>query len=238
MNNRFTDALAKADRPLIMEIKRQDADGRDLLGARGVAETVERFEAAGAPCLSVVTGHWFGGSENLLKDVAARTALPLLRKDFITNGRQLERTRELGASAVLLTARVLPATALARLTDRALELGLTPFVEVADEAEVALVRRGSACVVAVNNKDIAARERLPGDPARSRTLLPSVRSTGTRLPVSASGIADPVTAARLIDEGFAGLLIGTGLLRAPSVTAWCAAFDAARKVPARGRPGD
>ncbi|MCZ9341286.1 indole-3-glycerol-phosphate synthase, partial [Streptomyces sp. TRM76130] len=134
------------------------------------------FEAAGAPCLSVVTGHWFGGTEDLLREVASRTSLPLLRKDFVTSRRQLERTRELGASAVLLTGRLLPAGVLARLTDRALGLGLTPFVEVADAAEAAMVARGPECVVAVNNKDIATRERLSADLGRSLSLLPAVRA--------------------------------------------------------------
>ncbi|AYN38961.1 indole-3-glycerol-phosphate synthase [Streptomyces dangxiongensis] len=234
MNTPFGDALAAAARPLVMEVKLRDADGRDLLGGRGVAETVERFEAAGAPCLSVVTGHWFGGTEDLLREVASRTSLPLLRKDFVTSRRQLERTRELGASAVLLTGRLLPAGVLARLTDRALGLGLTPFVEVADAAEAAMVARGPECVVAVNNKDIATRERLSADLGRSLSLLPAVRATGTRHPVSASGITGPVTAARLLGAGFAGLLIGTELLRTPSLTAWCAEFDAARST--RGAP--
>ncbi|MEV7503813.1 indole-3-glycerol-phosphate synthase [Streptomyces sp. NPDC093018] len=227
MSAPFTDALTAAARPLVMEVKLRDADGRDLLGGRDVAETVERFEAAGAPCLSVVTGRWFGGTEDLLREVAARTSLPLLRKDFVTSGRQLERTRDLGASAVLLTARVLPAAVLGRLTDRALDLGLTPFVEVADAAEAAMVTRGTQCVVAVNNKDIATRERCPGDPDRGRALLPALLGTGTPYPVSASGIAGPAMAARLLDEGFAGLLIGTELLRAPDLAAWCAEFDAA-----------
>jgi indole-3-glycerol phosphate synthase len=235
VNAPFTDALAASARPLIMEVKLRDAAGRELLGARGVAETVERFEAAGAPCLSVVTGRWFGGTEGLLADVAARTSLPLLRKDFVTNRRQLERTRELGASAVLLTAKLLPGGVLARLTDHALELGLTPFVEVADEADAALVTRGPECVVAINNKDITTRERLPPNPTRSRTLLPAVRSTGTRHPVSASGIDTPSTAAHLLDEGFTGLLIGTELLRTPDLTTWCTQLDTARRAPAEGR---
>lgn len=224
----FTEALISADRPLIMEVKRQDADGNDLLGGRSVAEVVARYEEAGAPCISVVTGHWFGGTEELLVEVAGLTDLPLLRKDFVTSRSQLARTRELGASAVLLTAKLLPAGVLARLAGHALELGLTPFVEIADEAEAAAVPPGPHCVVAVNNKDIATRERLPGDLDRGTDLLPAVLRTGTRCTVSASGIADPVRAARLLDAGFQGLLIGTGLLRAPSLTAWCARLDEAR----------
>ncbi|MFF4173865.1 indole-3-glycerol-phosphate synthase [Streptomyces sp. NPDC001744] len=228
MTPTFAEALTSADRPLIMEVKRQDADGNDLLGGRSVAEVVALYEEAGAPCVSVVTGHWFGGTEELLAEVAALTDLPLLRKDFVTGRGQLLRTRELGASAVLLTAKLLPAGVLARLAAQALELGLTPFVEVADEAEAAAVPPGPHCVVAVNNKDIATRERFPGDGDRSTDLLPAVLRTGTRCAVSASGIADPDRAALLLDAGFQGLLIGTGLLRAPSPAAWCARLDEAR----------
>ncbi|MEV3993903.1 indole-3-glycerol-phosphate synthase [Streptomyces sp. NPDC049837] len=228
----FTDALLSAPRPVIMEVKRRDADGTDLMWPRTVPEVVAAYEEAGAPCVSVVTGRWFGGSEELLREVAALTRLPLLRKDFVTSRRQLERTRELGASAVLLTVKLLPAGVLARLVDHALDLGLTPFVEVADAAEAAAVPRAAQCVVAVNNKDIATRERLPGDLDRSAALLPAVRATGTRCAVSASGIADPADAARLLEAGFQGLLIGTGLLRAPHPGHWCAALDAARRAPA------
>ncbi|WP_086172248.1 beta/alpha barrel domain-containing protein [Streptomyces pharetrae] len=233
MTAAFTQALTRAERPLIMEVKRHDADGNDLLGGRPVAEVVARYEEAGAPCISVVTGHWFGGTEELLAEVAALTDLPLLRKDFVTSRRQLARTRELGASAVLLTAKLLPAGVLARLAGHALELGLTPFVEIADAAESAAVPPGPHCVVAVNNKDITTRERLPGDPDRSTDLLPAVLRTGTRCAVSAGGITDPARAALLLDAGFQGLLIGTGLLRTPSLTQWCARLDQAR---AQNRP--
>ncbi|MFH9015689.1 indole-3-glycerol-phosphate synthase [Streptomyces sp. NPDC017943] len=233
----FTDALLAAPRPVVMEVKRRDADGTDLLGARSVSELVAAYEKAGAPCVSVVTGRWFGGSEALLEEVAAATRLPLLRKDFLTSRRQLERSRELGASAVLLTVRLLPRGVLARLVDHALDLALTPFVEVADAAEAAAVPRADRCVVAVNNKDITTRERLPGDLDRSSTLLPAVRATGTRCAVSASGITDPTDAARLLDAGFQGLLVGTGLLRAPHPAHWCAALDAARDRPAASGHG-
>lgn len=238
MTSAFITALTNADRPLIMEVKRQDADGNSLLGGRSVAEVVARYEAAGAPCLSVVTGRWFGGDAELLSEVASLSSLPLLRKDFLTSRRQLAESRRLGASAVLLTAALLPKTALERLTGHALELGLTPFVEVVSEAEAESVPHGEHCAVAVNNKDIGNRERLPGDPDRSPLLLPSVLRSGTRCPVSASGIDRPQHAARLLDGGFAGLLIGTGLLRAESPLDWCAEFDACRHLDACRRPAE
>jgi indole-3-glycerol phosphate synthase len=231
----FISTLLDADRPVIMEIKRQDADGRDLLGHRSVAEIVADYEAAGAPCISVVTGRWFGGTDDTLREVAALTDRPLLQKDFITNQRQLRTARELGASAVLLTAALLPRSSLGKLVDAALALGLTPFVEVTSAGEAEAIPRAGDCVVAVNNKDIKLRERDVADVDRSVALLPALARTGTACPVSASGIDRPEVAARLLDEGFAGLLVGTGLLRAPGgVPAWADELDSRRvaRLPA------
>ena len=233
MSDRFVDALLAAERPLIMELKARAADGADLLGGRGVGELVRRYEAAGAPCLSVVTGPWFGGSVALLREVVEHTHLPVLQKDFFTNLRQLRSAREAGAAAVLLTAGLLPDVALPRLVEASVTLGVTPFIEVTSAAEIAALPPCGDCVVAVNNKDIGRRERGAADIARSLRLLPEVRDTGTPAPVSASGIVDPSVGAQLLDAGYAGLLVGTGLLRAPRLEAWLDELDAHRRRPSR-----
>jgi indole-3-glycerol phosphate synthase len=232
MTNDFIPSLLDADRPVIMEVKRQDAHGRDLLGDRTVAEIVAGYEAAGAPCISVVTGRWFGGTDDTLREVAALTDRPLLQKDFITKRGQLRTALELGASAVLLTAALLPRSTLGKLVGAALEMGLTPFVEVTSPAEAQAIPRAGECVVAVNNKDIKLRERDVADVDRSVAMLPALARTGTACPVSASGIDRPEMAARLLDEGFAGLLVGTGLLRSPGgAEAWVEELDTSRTAP-------
>jgi indole-3-glycerol phosphate synthase len=224
--SRFIDALLAARLPVVMEVKRQDGDGNPLMGERTVEEIVGEYVAAGASCISVVTGRWFGGDNEMLRQAAAVTDLPLLQKDFITRERQLAEARELGASAVLLTAKILPQATLAKLIDATLAHELTPFVEVVDEDELSRVIHPEACVIAINNKDINTHEREPGDIDVSRALLePAVRA-GTPCPVSASAITDPEVAAELIAAGFKGLLIGTGLLRSGSVQAWVDAFEA------------
>ncbi|RSS83346.1 indole-3-glycerol-phosphate synthase [Streptomyces sp. WAC06614] len=225
----FLDALLASPTPVVMEVKRRDSHGYDLLGGRTPAAIVAAYETAGAPCISVVTGRWFGGSPALLRDVAAMTDLPLLQKDFITRKDQIRGAKELGASAVLLTAALLPDTSMRTLVTECLLAGLTPFVEVTSEAELELVPHASQCVIAVNNKDIKTRERGAGDLGRSLDLLPAVRATGTPCPVSASGIDGPATAAGLLDAGFGGLLVGTSLLRTGSPAAWVDAVSAARK---------
>ncbi|MGW0737489.1 indole-3-glycerol-phosphate synthase [Streptomyces sp. NPDC002851] len=225
---RFIEALLAAERPLVMEVKRASADGTDLFAGRSPADIVAGYEAAGAPCVSVVTGRWFGGTPELLREVARHTRLPLLQKDFVTRAQQLVTARESGASAVLLTAGLLPASSLGKLVTAALRTGLTPFVEVTKESEIAAVPHPGECVIAVNNKDIKARERGPADIGRSLALLPALRAAGTPCPVSASGIDTPDTAARLLAAGYRGLLVGTALLREGDLNSWP---TAARSTP-------
>ena len=234
MTGAFLPTLLAAGRPVIMEVKRRGADGTDLLGDRSIGDVVADYEAAGAACISVVTGRWFGGTPGMLAEVAALTDRPVLWKDFVTSRRHLLAGVEAGASAVLLTAAVLPEVTLHSLIEGCLGLGLTPFVEVASAAECARVRRAAECVVAVNNKDIADRERGPGDTGRSLALLPDVVAGGTLCPVSASGIDRPEVAARLLAAGYAGLLVGTGLLRSGSATAWADELDRHRRALAGG----
>jgi indole-3-glycerol phosphate synthase len=225
MPSRFIDALLAAPLPLIMEVKRHDGHGAELMGERTIPEIVAEYTAAGAPCISVVTGRWFGGNDDMLREVAGLTGLPLLKKDFITRERQIADAREMGASAILLTAQILPKTALPKLIETTLAHGLTPFVEVIDEDELARVTHPEDCVVAINNKDIRNQERDAGDIDVSRAMLEPALRTGTPCPVSASAITDPQVGAELIAAGFKGLLIGTGLLRSGSIQGWVDEFQ-------------
>jgi indole-3-glycerol phosphate synthase len=131
----------------------------------------------------------------------------------------------MGASAALLTARILPKSSFQKMIETILRHGLTPFVEVADTDEIDSVVHADECIVAVNNKDIRTQEREPGDIDQSRSLLEATIATGTPCPVSASAITDPKVAAELVALGFKGLLIGTGLLQAPSVRGWVDEFE-------------
>lgn len=225
MPSAFIDALLAGRVPIIMEVKRSDGEGAELMGERTIPEIVAQYVRVGAPCISVVTGRWFGGNDAMLEEVAGLTDLPLLKKDFITREKQIVAAKQMGASAVLLTAKILPAKTFQHLIELALSHGLTPFVEVVDQDELTSVIHPTDCVIAVNNKDINTREREPGDIDTSRSLLEATIQTGTPCPVSASAILDPRIAAELIDTGFKGLLIGTGLLRAESIEGWVEQFE-------------
>jgi indole-3-glycerol phosphate synthase len=243
MSSAFTDALLSGSLPIITEVKRQDADGGSLMGERTIPQVVADYLAVDAPCISVVTGRWFGGDDQMLREVAELTDRPLLKKDFITREKQIIAAKEMGASAILLTARILPKKPFQKLIETALRHGVTPFVEIADHDELETVVHAADCIVAVNNKDIRTQEREPGDIDSSRSLLEAVIQTGTPCPVSASAITDPKVAAELVHTGFKGLLIGTGLLLADSVSGWVDEFQRHRRelasslTPSPATPG-
>lgn len=136
MSSLFIDSLLSGQYPVIAEVKVRASDGTDLMRGRSVAEIANAYRDIGAPCLSVVTGSWFGGAEGMLEDVVREGRRPVLQKDFITKESQICAAADKGAAAVLLTARLLPRAVLCYLAETALRQKLTPFVEVATEKEV------------------------------------------------------------------------------------------------------
>jgi len=228
----FNDALLTASTPVIMEVKRRGAHGEDLFAGRSVRDIVATYHGLGAPCLSVVTGSWFGGDDELLREVVGLSDRPILKKDFITRERQVADAAAMGAAAVLLTAELLPASLVGRLVEACLRHGVTPFVEISSDAHLGGIVDARECVLAVNNKDIRRRERGDADIGRSLSLLPAIRDAGAGCAVSASGIACPDVAARLLDAGFDALLVGTGLLCVDDAQGWLDVLHGRPKVTA------
>ena len=227
----FLDALQAGRMPVIAEVKLRDPDGSDLAAGRAPEAIAQDYDTRGAAALSVVTGRWFGGTPDLLRRVAeAAPQRAILRKDFITSEPALDQSRALGCHAVLLTAAI-SSLRLPRLIEAALARGLTPFVEIATEAETLLVPRDLPCVIAVNNADIATREREGTGPGRSLALLEAVTDRRPALRVAASRIETAKTAQDLLHAGFDALLIGTALMRRPALLTDIAAHGALSEPP-------
>ena len=116
--------------------------------------------------ISVVTEpRDFGGSVELLRDVAAAVPLPVLRKDFVRDRAGLEETRDAGAAAILLTVCMLERAAARRAARQRRELGLETLVEVHDRAELerVLALGLEPDLLGINNRDIRVGEVDDGD---------------------------------------------------------------------------
>jgi indole-3-glycerol phosphate synthase len=167
----------------------------------------QAFVSAGCAGLSVLTEpHFFCGSVHdiaLVKDVVD---VPILRKDFIIDRRQIAETRALGADAVLLITGVL-GDRLPEFVDDAHDEGLEPLVEVHTPADVEIARSTRADIIGINNRDLST---LAVDLSTTRVLSPLIRSTG-RIVVCESGVtsAEDVRNLRPFCDAF---LIGTSIM--------------------------
>jgi len=208
----FAGALATPGLSVIAEIKRASPSA-GFIGDADPARWGARYEAEGASCLSVLTEpDRFKGSLQDLDAARGHVALPILRKDFTVDEAQVLEagTR---ADAVLLISALFEVNALARYVSLAVEVGLTPLVEVHDEWEADLALESGARVVGINNRDL----RDFTVDLRTTEKLAS-RLAGATL-VAESGVKTPEDAKRLRDAGADAVLVGEGAMRAPALVA-------------------
>jgi indole-3-glycerol phosphate synthase len=214
----FAGALRRPGLAVISEIKRASPSAGFIREA-DPAEWGARYEAEGASCLSVLTEpeRFKGGLQDL--DAARQnTTLPVLRKDFTVDEAQVLEagTR---ADAVLLIAALFDAATLARYVSLAVELGLTPLVEIHDEEEADLALESGAQVVGVNNRDL---RDFTVDLGTFERLAPKL--AGATL-VAESGVKTAEDAKRLRDAGADAVLVGEAAMRDPGLVARMASLS-------------
>ncbi len=93
MTSAFIEALLAGRLPIIMEVKRSDGEGAELMGERTIAEIVDQYVAAGAPCISVVTGRWFGGDDEMLRRGRGADR-PAAAQEGLHHAREADRRRQ------------------------------------------------------------------------------------------------------------------------------------------------
>ena len=205
------DAVGPDRVAVIAELKRVSPANGALSTDRDPVALGAAYRAGGAAALSVLTEpEFFGARADDLSRCRAAAALPVLRKDFVVDPWQLEETAAMGAEAVLLMVVVLGAET-GRYAERALELGIEPFVEVHTAAEMDLALESPARIIGINNRDMRTFEVVAG---AARRLAPRAAAAGRR-PIALSGIRGPGDLAGLREEGIVGVLVGESLMRAP-----------------------
>ena len=204
---------------IIAELKRASPSRGLLAPHLDLLQLAEIYAANGAAALSLLTDEkFFLGSLETLQALrfTVHASLPLLRKDFILSPAQVYETRAAGADAMLLIAAALPDDGvLADLHALALSLGLTPLVEVHDQADLARVLRLPGLkLVGINNRDLKTFTVSLDTTAALRSLIPP----GIRV-VSESGIFTAAHIARLAALGVDAALVGEALVTAPDIAA-------------------
>ena len=104
----FRQALTQEGLSVIAEIKRKSPSKGVLNAGLDPVQLAMKYAAGGASAISVLTDEGFGGTlKDLRAVIEAVPGIPVLRKDFIVDLRQIYETARTGAHAVLLIAAAL-----------------------------------------------------------------------------------------------------------------------------------
>jgi indole-3-glycerol phosphate synthase len=194
---------------IIAEIKFTSPSRGNLRVPADPVTLARDFASAGCSALSVLTEpDFFHGRPEFIPAIRPAIQVPVLRKDFIIDERQLAESAVLGADAVLLIARLL-GNRLPDMVESALAYGLEPLVEVHSGEEVMAALATSTSMIGINNRDL---DTLSIDLSTTLRLAPMIREAGLRA-VSESGLLWPCDVRRL--RSFAdGFLIGSAIMAA------------------------
>jgi indole-3-glycerol phosphate synthase len=212
----FIDSLrGGGDVAVIAEVKRRSPSKGMINAAIDGAALARAYEAGGARAISVLTETThFGGSAQDLETIRSAVGIPLLKKDFHVDAVQILEARALGASAVLLIARALPAGRLAELAQSARGLGLEPLIEVRDERELDAAIAAGARVIGVNSRNL---ETLEIDPAVCDRIIPLIPRECVA--VFESGVSVRADVERAAAAGAGAVLVGSALSASPDPSA-------------------
>jgi indole-3-glycerol phosphate synthase len=197
---------------LIAEVKKASPSAGVIRADFDPVRIACEYESAGASCLSVLTDEqFFRGSLAFLRDIRAAVKLPLLRKDFIIDERQILEAVEWGADAILLIVAILGDAKLKELHDLAVKADLAVLVEVHDESELHRALAIRPALLGVNNRDL---KTFKVDLATTERLAARLaQSASSALLVAESGIHSAADVERLAECGAGAVLVGETLMR-------------------------
>jgi indole-3-glycerol phosphate synthase len=209
---------------LIAEVKKASPSAGVIRADFDPIHIAREYERAGASCLSVLTDEkFFQGSLQYLKAIRQAVELPLLRKDFIIDERQILEAAEWGADAILLIVAILSEGQLKQFHALAAAAGLAVLVEVHDEGELDRALGVGAELIGVNNRnlrsfkvDVATTERLA---TRLNARRSTLDASHCPLLVAESGIHTRSDVERLAKCGAQAVLVGESLMKHADVGA-------------------
>jgi len=157
--------------------------------------------------VSVLTEEdYFLGSKEYLVQVKSKTNLPVLRKDFIINKKQILESHYLGADAILLIVSILTDEALKSFYDYAISLNLDVIVEVHDAFEVESALKLNPKIIGINNRNLKNFSIDLGTTRRLKKMIPE-----NILVISESGIKSKEDIKAIGNVN--GVLIGESFMR-------------------------
>ncbi len=207
--------MANRHRPvgLIAEVKKASPSKGLIREHFDPVSLARAYEDAGADCISILTDiDFFQGRNEFLTQVRKAVTVPLLRKDFTINYRQIYEARMIGADAILLIAAILTTKQMHELQHTAHSIGLDVLVEVHNEEELERSLKLEPELIGINNRNLKTFEVSLNTTEELAHLIHS----GIGI-VSESGISKRSEIDRLQQAGIAAVLVGEHFMRQQDV---------------------
>ncbi len=196
---------------LIAELKRRSPSQGSLKEGLPAATAVKLYEPYAAALSILTEPEHFKGDITDLKEARLLTRLPLLRKDFIVDAKQIDEARAAGADSFLLIAASLSDAELTAFIHQGRRLGMEPLVEVLTEEELHRVLALDIRILGINNRNLHTLEIDMSRCPRLAALIPERRREELVL-VAESGYS---TREQLLGlpKYFDAVLMGTGFMQ-------------------------
>jgi indole-3-glycerol phosphate synthase len=198
---------------LIAEVKKASPSKGVIRADFDPVAIASAYAEGGAHAISVLTdGPFFQGKPDDLTAVRGAVRLPVLRKDFIIDERQVYESRWMGADAILLIVAILSRDELDHLLRLSRELSMDALVEVHHEQELDTALSVGADLIGINNRDLRDFSVSLETTVRLVKQIPAGITV-----VSESGIATFRDVEWVHRAGADAILVGESLMRAENL---------------------
>jgi indole-3-glycerol phosphate synthase len=199
--------------PIIAELKAASPSAGILRKDMDVVQCAAAMQRGGAVGLSVLTvPQRFNGHLGNIPLVKSAVDLPVLMKDFVVSGEQVDAAAKVGADGILLISSLFRRRyvegSLESMIARCHTLGLEVLLETHNEEEYKAAFRTQVEMVGVNNRDL---ESLTVDLEVTRRLLAGGKPTG-KVVISESGICSSEDIHFLKSSGADAFLVGSSIM--------------------------
>jgi indole-3-glycerol phosphate synthase len=211
----FKKAISRKSINIIAEVKKASPSKGIIRHYFDPVDIAKSYEKNGAKAISVLTDkQYFQGNVGYLYQISIKVKVPLLRKDFIIDERQILEAYAYGADSYLLIAKVLDKESLKRLIDFGRELDMEPLVEVHSREEGEKSVEAGARIIGINNRNL---EDFTVDINLSKELAPYLKEIGAEVVVAESGLESRQQLLELKNYKVDAFLIGESLMKETDV---------------------
>jgi indole-3-glycerol phosphate synthase len=208
-SSKFASAITSKIPGVIAEIKKASPSEGIMRAEMDVEAIATSYAHNGASAISVVTDNdFFKGEIEWIKRIKQAVSLPVIRKDFVLDERQIYQSKVAGADAVLLIAAILDDTQLEQFYTLIYSLGMEALVEIHTREELQRALKIDAEIIGINNRNLKSfnvdnltfsgiAKHIPDD----------------KIVVAESGIHSQKDLLFMKEQGADAVLIGTHFMR-------------------------